>query len=130
MKFALALAGALFFSSCATPKKVDREEIRSVFKAHMREIRDCYEQRLKEKTDLEGKLVIEFDIMPGGKVDSPHFVEESSTLKDAPMRECFLSKVVTWDFPEPPNGQIVQVAYPYHFSASEGGAVELGNHPK
>lgn len=130
MKIAFALTSVLLLASCVSIQKVDREANRAVFKAHIKDVESCYVPRLKEKPDLEGKLVLEFDVRPGGVPDSVHFVEESSTLKDDVMRECILAKVPSWKFPEPPDGQMLVMSYPYFFSAHTGGAVQLGNRPQ
>ena len=83
--------------------------------AHGDEIKNCYTDRLKDKT-LAGQLTISFDLVTGGRAEKLRINEASSTMKDAVIRTCILKKVSTWKFPEPPKGKTVEVSYPWTFS--------------
>ncbi|RYZ76445.1 MAG: AgmX/PglI C-terminal domain-containing protein, partial [Proteobacteria bacterium] len=93
---------------------IDREAIRRVIKANERTIRTCYERQLNRNPDLFGKLVLGWDIADGGRVSGVRVV--SNELGNAEVANCILDRLKTWKFPDPPAGQVVEVAYPFFFS--------------
>ncbi len=93
---------------------IDREAIRRVIKANEKTIRTCYERQLNRNPDLFGKLVLGWDIADGGRVSGVRVV--SNELGNAEVANCILDRLKTWKFPDPPSGQVVEVAYPFFFS--------------
>lgn len=91
---------------------LDREEIRKVVRAHIGEIRDCYNEGLSRDEKLAGKLMVDFQIAASGAVTSSKIGE--STLGDAKMETCVAAAVKTWKFPQPTGGS-VKVSYPFEF---------------
>ncbi len=82
-------------------------------------IRECYELALHEQQDLEGRLVVEFDIE--GEADAGGVVErasihDNSTLRHAILDECVAQTLYTLELPAPSSGGVVHVRYPFAFS--------------
>jgi len=69
--------------------------IRKVVRKGKGTLRYCYEKRLKENPDLEGRLVIVIDVFDGAIDDV--FVETNTTRDDS-LAKCAISKVKRWNF--------------------------------
>ena len=95
------------------PRKADLtdDQIVTTVKAHVNDVKACYEESLKEKNDLKGKLVIEFTVGEDGKVVSTRKVE--STVNHGKVETCILTKAKTWPFPKPKG--VGTVVFPYPF---------------
>ena len=122
MKYS-ALVFVLLFTSCVSI--THGESFENVFKDNAGEVRECYSKRLAQKPSLEGTLNVELAVEYAGEVQTLHFIEDSSTIKDAPLRKCIHDKAVKWKFPAPRAEQTVMLSYPYSFEA-KGGVVRLG----
>jgi hypothetical protein len=96
------------------PGTIDRNAILRVIKANERVIKACYERQLNSHPDLNGKLVIGWSIGEQGHVVATS--TKSNDLGNREVAECIMSHLKTWTFPEPPAGQVVDVAYPWVFS--------------
>jgi TonB family protein len=97
---------------------IDREAVRRVIRAGIREIRGCYERELNKlnKTQkLEGKVVIEWTIADHGRALNAKV--KSSTLGNRAVENCVRDRLSTWRFPEPPPGTVAEVNYPFYFRA-------------
>ncbi|MBC7370973.1 MAG: AgmX/PglI C-terminal domain-containing protein [Bdellovibrionaceae bacterium] len=97
---------------------IDREAVRRVIRAGLREIRGCYERELNKlnKTQkLEGKVVIRWKIIEHGKAVGASVA--SSTLGNRAVENCVRDRLATWRFPEPPTGTEADVNYPFYFRA-------------
>jgi hypothetical protein len=95
------------------PRKADLtdDQIVSTVKAHMGDIKACYEDGLKDDSELKGKLVIEFTVGSDGKVIATRKIEAS--IKSAKVEGCVLSKAKTWPFPKPKG--VGNVVFPFPF---------------
>lgn len=93
---------------------MNKEDIRLTIRSHIKEVRDCYEARLKQKPNLEGKAVLEWTIESGGKVTS---VKTTQSI-DPEVDKCLEKQVASWKFPEPPKGDVGKVIYPFYFSSN------------
>lgn len=91
---------------------VDKEAVRVIVREHVSEVRKCYENRLRTKPELSGKLVLQWDINRDGVVANPM----ASQALDAEVDNCVIDKLKTWKFPEPPNNRVAKVSYPFVFS--------------
>ncbi len=97
--------------------EIDREGIRKVFFDNARALRSCYERALNKTSTLSGKLVLDFDIGPGGQVTGqPRIRQAMSTFYSAGMAECISNRLRGWRFPPPPRNNVVNVLYPLAFS--------------
>jgi hypothetical protein len=106
----------LLLGACTSIPKIDREPIRQVFRAHERDVRSCYETSLKVDPKLSGKVVMQIDYVDG-RVTKSSIAEEASTLRDKQLLSCMLEKSKTWIFPPAPREKVVEIRYPYFFSA-------------
>ncbi len=97
--------------------EIDREGIRKVFFDNARALRSCYERALNKTSTLGGKLMLDFDIGPGGRVTGRATIRQSmSTFYSASMANCITNRLRGWRFPPPPRNNVVNVLYPLAFS--------------
>jgi hypothetical protein len=90
------------------------QEIMTVIRQNLNQIRHCYEQLLQRSPNAAGRLKVNFVVGPAGRVSTSRLVEAS--IKDAPFQGCVLGKINRWAFPAPRGGQPVEVFYPFEFS--------------
>ena len=90
---------------------MDRDIVRRIVRAHINEIRYCYNQGLARNPGLAGRVKIQFAIGATGKV--PVAVVADSTLKDQNVANCIAKAVKRWRFPRPIDGDQVLVTYPF-----------------
>jgi TonB family protein len=90
---------------------LDKAIIRRIVRAHLSEVRHCYNNGLAEDPILEGRVNVQFTIAPSGKV--PVAVVASSTLDHDATENCIAKSVKRWKFPKPEGGGNVVVTYPF-----------------
>jgi len=91
-----------------------QQEVSQVIRAHLNEIRHCYETLLQSSPSAAGKVEVKFVVAGSGIVTSASVL--NSGISDARMQGCIVSKIKTWKFPQPRGGQAVNVAYPFVFN--------------
>jgi TonB family protein len=96
---------------------IDREAVRRVIRSILNQIKSCYERELRVKKGLEGKVVIQFEIMEQGRVRSAK--TKNSSMNSATVESCVAARIREARFPEPPAGTIAVVDYPFVFGAQE-----------
>ena len=96
---------------------LDKDIIRRIVRAHINEIRHCYNQVLARDPNAMGRVAIQFTIAPHGKV--PSAVVAESTMRDPQIGQCMAQAVRRWTFPKPKDG-IVIVTYPFVFEPGGG----------
>ncbi len=100
---------------------VQREAIRDAIKAALPEVRDCYEQALKQDPSLAGKVIVEFELETKDQQGTVMRGEVIGTETKSPFFEaCVLQKVAGTKFPAPEGGGTVTVRYPFHFDPGGG----------
>jgi pSer/pThr/pTyr-binding forkhead associated (FHA) protein len=92
---------------------IDREAVRRVIRSKLELVRNCYERELRAKPNLGGKVVISWKIVADGKAEGVRV--KSSELNDSLIENCIVQEFYTWRFPEPPEGAIADVAFPFMF---------------
>ena len=92
---------------------IDKEAVRRVVRAGLREVRSCYERELNKKRSIAGKVVIEWLIGEQGRVLKTKTV--SNTTRATRLANCVRRRIASWRFPEPPEGVIAEVQYPFVF---------------
>lgn len=92
---------------------LDRDIIRRIVRAHINELRHCYNTALKEDPTLGGEVTVAFDINANGKTGQAEVAKLSIPDKD--MTVCVLEAFERWKFPKPKNGATVRVRYPVSF---------------
>ncbi|HEY3355456.1 MAG TPA: AgmX/PglI C-terminal domain-containing protein [Polyangia bacterium] len=108
------------------PGSLDKDYIRAAMGAIKPLLRECYDQARRDRADLAGRLVLQFEIAgePGiGGVVISSQIGASSTVHHAGLEECVRETVYTLELPAPRNGGIVKVGYPLKFepSRADGG---------
>jgi len=92
---------------------LDRDIIRRIVRAHLAEVRHCYDQGLVNDPDLGGEIIIEFVIGPTGSVVDSE-AEDPDAFADPEVPRCVAMAVKTWKFPKPQGGGEVEVRYPFN----------------
>ncbi len=95
---------------------LDKELIRRVIHSHASQVRFCYESELVRHPGMNGKVTVKFIIAASGSVQRAGV--DQSTLGNANVESCIVSRVYQWQFPKPKGGGIVVVNYPFHLKAS------------
>jgi TonB family protein len=93
---------------------LDKDIIRRIVRAHINEVRACYNQGLVRDPELAGRVAINFVISAQGKV--PSAVVQESSLRDSRVGNCVAKAVKRWKFPKPRGGGVVRVTYPFVLS--------------
>lgn len=90
---------------------LDKDIIRRIVRAHINEVRYCYNEGLAEDPALAGRVVVAFTIGPKGSVTNSEVT--STDLADEGVAECISEAVARWKFPKSKGGEPVQVTYPF-----------------
>ncbi|MEM6290562.1 MAG: AgmX/PglI C-terminal domain-containing protein [Myxococcota bacterium] len=93
---------------------LDKQIIRRIVRAHVNEVRYCYEKGLVGDPSLEGTVTIDFTISGNGKVTASSVASDS--VGDGTVGTCVSKKIKRWRFPKPLGGGVVKVKYPFTFS--------------
>jgi TonB family protein len=99
------------------PPKIDvrgslsKEVIRRVIHQHLAEVRFCYEQDLRTRPDLQGRVAVRFIIAPTGAVQAA--ATARSDIGSPRVEHCISEAVQRWAFPAPEGGGLVVVTYPF-----------------
>jgi hypothetical protein len=88
---------------------LDADIIRRIVRAHINELRTCYQDGLAKDPKLAGRVTVDFVIAASGKVSSS--VVASSDLADASVGKCIAKAVKRWMFPRG-IGE-AEVSYPF-----------------
>lgn len=97
-------------TTAAPAGPLDKDAIRREFRAHMRAITLCYEQRLLEDGTLQGTTHVTFSIAADGTVTTA-----AASGFDTQVDECVVEVVKRMVFPAPDGGGVVKVNYPLIF---------------
>ena len=92
---------------------IDKDIIRRIVRAHIAEVRKCYEAELAKDPSLEVKLAISFVIDPTGAVREVKLDHRDAALPS--FEQCLTAAFRRWRFPKPEGGGVVTVSYPFHF---------------
>jgi TonB family protein len=98
---------------------LDKEIIRRIIRRHVNEVKFCYESELTKKSNLSGRISVQFTIAGTGQVIAS--VLQSSTMGNLRVESCVVQAVRRWEFPKPVAGGIVIVSYPFNFSSNGSG---------
>jgi outer membrane biosynthesis protein TonB len=93
--------------------EVDKASITSFIRMRIGSVKQCYEKELKLNPSLKGKIVVRFMIMPTGRVSEVGI--DSTTMKNADVEACIVSRVKAWSFPVKPE-EPAPVTFPFVFS--------------
>lgn len=118
MKFWILLAALCFFANSFV-LAADKNQIRVKVKENLKEVNSCYKNALSLNPELEGKLILNWDINDKGEVANVTVDKAKTTLNNESVQACILEKVKTWKFPPAPLKQTISISYPFHFSRSK-----------
>jgi TonB family protein len=113
----IALALPLLFGS-----SIDTNLIDQTVKTKQEAIADCYDEGLKRKPKLRGKIVVLFTVENDGRV-SDAVIKKGTTLADDDVKSCVLAAMKELTFP-PMGGDCdaakedctVRITYPFTFT--------------
>lgn len=95
-----------------------RSSLMKVVKKELKHLTEAYHNRLKDNSDLWGKITIKFGIDEFGNVLFSKVV--SSTVKDSLLENTCDSIVATWKFEKINKpGDITEVVYPFVFTTGQ-----------
>lgn len=89
----------------------ERTIIGGYIREHVGPLQECYTKRLHSDPQLQGKLVLRFDIGNDGIVIHP----SAEGIPDRQLVDCVVAQVLQWQFPKRPSGDKLRVAYPLVF---------------
>lgn len=89
---------------------LDKDIVRRIVRAHVNEVRYCYNQGLLRDPRSAGLVVVDFEVSLTGKVDAARLA--SSAVTDEEVGPCIVAAVQRWTFPKP-EGATVQVSLPF-----------------
>ncbi|MBQ1265391.1 MAG: AgmX/PglI C-terminal domain-containing protein [Proteobacteria bacterium] len=84
---------------------------------HTGEIKACYDETFAKNKNLAGKLTMAWEVLPDGNVKTAEVIRGGSTLDDADLENCHITKSKTWTFPKTEHK--VRIEYPIIFEANE-----------
>jgi tetratricopeptide (TPR) repeat protein len=90
---------------------LDKDIVRRIVRAHVNEVRHCYNQGLARNPNLKGRVYTQFVIGATGKVRSS--VTGQSTVEDKNVGRCIAKAAKRWKFPKPKGGGNVIVTMPF-----------------
>ncbi|PRQ08578.1 AgmX/PglI C-terminal domain-containing protein [Enhygromyxa salina] len=100
---------------------MDRDIIRRVVRAHLNEVRHCYNAGLTRNPSLGGRIEIQFSILDTGMVGAASVA--SSSLADPQVGTCIANATRRWRFPHPQGGGSVTVRFPFTLDPGTGGSM-------
>lgn len=90
--------------------RLAKSEVRQVVNKNSRDIGRCQARAIKERPDLNGKLVLQWRVQSSGSASQVRVVYDD--LGSAEFTNCAKAAVLSWVFPEPKNGTAT-VSYPF-----------------
>ncbi len=96
-------------SSTQSPQM--KASIHTTIRAHVGEVRTCYQAGLKRNPQIQGRVLVVFRIDPMG--DAVQSQAQSSTLGDQAVESCIIAAVRRWKFDKPEGDVPVTIAYPF-----------------
>jgi len=109
------LGGHVSPTKASVVGNLDADIIRRVVRAHINEVRTCYNAGLIRKPSLEGRVAVQFTIGGQGTVTNTQIVD--TTISDEEVETCIAKAVKAWKFPKPDGGGSVVVTYPFVLEA-------------
>lgn len=94
---------------------LDRDIVRRIVRAHINEVRYCYNQGLEEDHRLAGRVVIDFEVLANGSVGTA--AVGKSTLPDPAVNTCIAAAVRRWKFPAA--AAATKISYPFELSPAQ-----------
>jgi TonB family protein len=93
---------------------LDRDIVRRIVRAHLNEVRYCYQRDLQHDPSLQGRVEVQFSIDGRGSVTASSV--HATTMKRGSVAACVAKAARRWKFPTPRDGARVTVNYPFVFT--------------
>lgn len=90
---------------------LDRDQIIAVINRHRGQIVYCYEKGLQAQPDIGGRVSVSFVIGPSGRVTKANVAQ--SSVGSRTVENCIVSRMKSWQFPQPVGRVHVDVLYPF-----------------
>ncbi len=92
----------------------DKGVIRQYIRTRLSQLKWCHQRLIQRKSEVGGKIVVEFWIGPNGKVMRAKV--HRSTVNEPTLEACIVEKISMWHFPPPRTaGTTARVRYPFLF---------------
>ena len=95
---------------------IDKDAIRRVVKRNVKQLRTCYERLAQRNANASGRVDLNWTIEANGVVGSVKVVK--SQIRDKKTLDCMKLRLSSWKFPDPPEGVIGDINYPFVFVIS------------
>lgn len=92
---------------------IDRDAIKRVIDSAKNSFRYCYEKELRGNSGLYGKIILQWEIVSGGRVRRASVAEDGMGSKA--VSSCLIARLRALEFPEPPPNQVAVVKFPFVF---------------
>jgi len=92
---------------------LDVAAIRQVAQRHQRQVRSCYERRLKVNNILQGTVNVRMVVGRSGSVDQ---VSVGGSLRDSEVFSCVRRLARSWEFPAVEGGSCAVVSIPFRMT--------------
>ena len=79
-------------------------------------LRFCFEWQLDLHPELEGRVTMEWRILPDGTVEDANVAEDA--LEDETVLRCFRGVIGRLEFPPPDGGGEITVRYPFNMTGA------------
>ena len=113
----LALSLAACHPAAPTPApgagSLEKDDIRAVVRAHIPDVRECYNRGLARDKNLVGRVDVRFTIGPTGAVSSASVQATTLPFWARFVGRCIARAARRWPFPAPDGGGSVIVSYPF-----------------
>jgi hypothetical protein len=90
-----------------------REEIVEVIERNSEDSDACIGEAVKTDPKAKGKVVIEFEVEPDGKISAVEYLREKSTYKNEKLGQCLTGKIKNWRFPVLHNDDSLEIKFPF-----------------
>jgi TonB family protein len=112
----MPIAYPIAFKPAPKPKEghLAEKQIVDTVQSHLKEVQECYNAGLKEKSELAGTIQMGIVVSPEGKVTEAKPQKSDTGLPS--FDTCITKKVSTWTFPKPEGGGEAAFLYPFQFS--------------
>lgn len=90
---------------------LDKDIVRRIVRAHINEVRHCYNRALAANPDITGRVEVEFSVGPQGRVLTAAVAR--STLGNNAAASCIARAAKRWKFPKPRSAGTVNIRYPF-----------------
>lgn len=104
------------------PGTIDKEAVRRRIRHNLDLIRGCYVQELSKldragQKSFEGRVLLTWEIVANGVAKNVKV--KNSSLNNGNVEKCVAERLASISFPDPPEGMVAEVAYPFFFKAGQ-----------